>query len=224
MLWVVTRAPNRADDDERGDSIEKAAGTYHHGNLREALIAAAREVIANGGPQSLSLRAVARRAGVSTAAPYRHFSSRNGLLAAVAQEGFETLSGEIRAATGAHPDDPVARLREAGVAYVCFANRNPAHYQVMFTAGLVDATEEPAYRAAAAGAFGLLLEAIEECQTAKLIRDEDPKRLALVAWSGVHGLASLIGTGEVALLGFGCDNVEELARYVADTLVSGVLL
>ena len=195
---------------------------YHHGNLRSALIDAALELVSSEGAKRLSLRAVARRAGVSTAAPYRHFASRNALLAAVAEEGFRTLSAEIRG-RASRASDPLARLRESGVAYVLFATANPAHYRVMFNPEAVEAGDEPSYREAAAESLGLLLEAIQDCQAANVVRDDDPFRLALVAWSGMHGLASLVATRQVTVLGLGDPGVEEMARYVATALLEGVM-
>ncbi len=202
-------------------SIEKRHGSYHHGNLRAALIDAARELIASSGTETLSLRAVARRANVSTAAPYRHFKSRNALLAALAEDGYRALSTEILEAVAHHPDDPLARLRDAGVAYVRFAAANPTHYRVMNTPGLIDKTDEPAYAKAAEEALGLLLHAIRDCQRAGVIPDADPAKLALAAWSGMHGLATLICDGQVEVLGFDPANVDELAGFVADILVGG---
>jgi len=204
------------------DSIEKPVGAYHHGDLRRALIEAALEHIERDGPKELSLRSVARRAGVSSAAPYRHFPSRDALLAAVAEEGFRTLAEGIREAAAAHPDDPLARLREAGVAYVLFAAAHPAHYSVMWAPGLFEQADHPSFRVAAADALSLLFDAITDCQHAGLVRDDPLPQLAMVAWSGVHGLASLISNGQLSALGLGSHDVEALARYLSVALLAGV--
>jgi AcrR family transcriptional regulator len=199
--------------------IPKAKGQYHHGNLQEALIAAALELISSEGPAALSLRALARRAKVSTAAPYRHFASREAVLAAVAAEGFRGLAAAI-AETRAI-EDPVARLAAGGVAYVRFATEHRAHYAVMFSPELVDRTDYPDLAEAAMSAFQLLLESIAACQEADLIVDDDPQRLALVAWSTVHGLSALIGAGHLGHPSFA--DTDELSSYVADRLIEGVL-
>jgi AcrR family transcriptional regulator len=120
-------------------ALRKPKGSYHHGNLRRALIDAALGLIEKEGPASLSLREVARRAGVSTAAPYRHFPSREALLAAVAEEGFRLLGDEIRRAIAAHDDAPRC-LGEAGIAYVLFAAAHPSRYNVMLSPELADRT------------------------------------------------------------------------------------
>jgi AcrR family transcriptional regulator len=205
-----------------GTPIAKPESAYHHGNLRKALVDAALELIGKGDPGELSLRAVARRAGVSTAAPYRHFESRDALLAAVAEEGYGGLAASIRAASEAHIDDPMARFREAGVGYVMFAHANPAHYAVMCRPELVDKSAYPELTAAATEAMGLLMDAISACQRAGFIPDGDPREIALAAWSSVHGLASLISSGQIGVLGFDTDDVEDVARRMAKSLLSGV--
>jgi AcrR family transcriptional regulator len=104
---------------------------YHHGDLRNALVEAALRLIAEHGAQALTLRAAARAAGVSPAAPYRHFADKEALLAAVAEDGFEKLSRRMRAAArGA--SDAAARLLAIGEAYVAFARAHSAHFHVMF--------------------------------------------------------------------------------------------
>lgn len=123
-------------------SSEQGERTYHHGDLRRAVLAAAEEVIRAEGPQALSLRDLARRAGVSHAAPAHHFKDRTGLLTAFAAEGWALFAAALQAA----PD-----LRERGVAYVRFAREHPAHFQVMFQPALLR-TEDPALRAATATA------------------------------------------------------------------------
>ena len=205
-----------------GERIAKADGAYHHGNLRKALVDAALELIASGDPGELSLRAAARRAGVSTAAPYRHFDSREALLAAVAEEGFRGLSAAIRGATAAHRHDPIAKFREAGVGYVLFAHANPSHYAVMFSPDLFDKSAYPDLAASAADSMNLLMEAIADCQRAGLIAAGDPREIALAAWSSVHGLASLISAGQVNVLDFDESGVEGVARRVATSLLSGL--
>jgi len=94
----------------------------------------------------------------------------------------------------------------------------------MNTPGLIDSTEEPAYTKAAADALGLLLRAIRDCQDAGLVVADDPAKLALAAWSSMHGLATLIGNGQVEVLGFDPNDVDALARYVAQLLVDGAVI
>ena len=200
--------------------MRKRKGSYHHGNLRRALIEAGLQLIEKEGPAGLSLRAVARRAGVSTAAPYRHIPSREALLAAVAEEGFRLLGEELRLAIAAH-DDPARRLGEAGIAYVRFAAAHPSRYNVMFGAELADRTAHPSLQAAADDASRVLLGAIHDYQEAGWMRPRDPGELALSAWSSMHGLASLITSGHVGVAGSDPARIEEITRAVVRSLVPG---
>jgi AcrR family transcriptional regulator len=203
-----------------GPALRKRKGSYHHGNLRRALIDAGLELIEKEGATALSLRAVARRVGVSTAAPYRHFPSREALLAAVAEEGYRLLGEEIRRAIAAH-DNPARRLGESGIAYVLFAVAHPSRYGVMFSPELADRTAHPSLEAAAEDTQRLLLGAVRDYQEAGWMGSRDPGELALSAWSSVHGLASLITGGHIRVGGSDPPRIEEIARAVVRSLVPG---
>ncbi|MEU0410222.1 TetR/AcrR family transcriptional regulator [Streptomyces griseorubiginosus] len=178
---------------------------YHHGDLRQAILTAALDVIAADGPAALSLRDLARRAGVSHAAPAHHFKDRAGLLTAIAADGFGLLAAALKQA-----DD----LKDAGVRYVRFAREHPAHFQVMFAPGLLraDDLELTTARALAADALRTSVSGV---------RAEDfgvDSRLAgVAAWSLAHGFATL-------LLGHNLDgpvgdkDPEEVFRTLATTL------
>ncbi|MGC1649710.1 MAG: TetR/AcrR family transcriptional regulator [Candidatus Sulfotelmatobacter sp.] len=162
---------------------------YHHGHLREALLQAAIQLIAEVGPAGFTLREVARRAGVSHNAPYRHFPDREDLLAAVAAQGFRELNDAMLAAVQ-HQRSTVGRLKCAGLAYVEFALRRPEHFTVMFDAAVSkhrtsDSTE------AAEQAFGTLLTLVKSCQDENRLPSGDVRQLGLLAWSMVHGIAKL---------------------------------
>ena len=206
---------------DSGPALRKQKGSYHHGNLRRALIDAGLGLIEQEGAAALSLREAARRAGVSTAAPYRHFPSRKALLAAIAEEGFRLLGEEIRRAIAAHGDDPARRLGEAGIAYVLFAAAHPCHYNVMFGPELADRAAHPSLQAAADDASRVLLGAILDYQAAGWMSSRDPTELVLGAWSSVHGLASLITSGHVRVAGSDPARIEEIARTVVRSLVPG---
>lgn len=197
---------------------------YHHGNLRRALIDAALEILGREGVGALSLREAARRAGVSHAAPFRHFADKQDLVAAVAEEGFRAMTAEMRAATPADLDHPVARLQALGVRYVTFAASHPAHFRVMFGPEVADRRAYPALRTAADEAFELLVGGLAACQRAGLVRAGEPRELALTAWSATHGLASLVVSGQLPgerreLAG----SVEELALRVTASLFRGLM-
>ena len=133
---------------------------YHHGNLREALIEAARALIGEIGPGGFTIAEAARRAGVSPAAPYRHFRDAEALLAEIALRGFEQLAAELaRAWDGGNPD-PIRNFEGLGRTYLRFARSEPAYYAAMFEAA-IDADAHPALLTAGERAFGVLREAAE---------------------------------------------------------------
>lgn len=151
---------------------------YHHGDLRRAILTAALDVIAADGPSSLSLRDLARRAGVSHAAPAHHFKDRTGLLTAIAAEGFGLLATALREA---------ADLKEAGVRYVRFAREHPAHFQVMFAPELLRADDlELTTGRALAG------DALREAVSGVHPEGVDPRLAGVAAWSLAHGFATLL--------------------------------
>jgi len=172
------------------------ARRYHHGNLKETLIESTLRLIREVGPSAFTLREVARRAGVSHNAPYRHFHDRNDLLAAVAAEGFDRLTESMnQAATPGRT--PLERLRLAGRGYVAFALRWPEHFAVMFDFPLPHG-EYPALGAAGARAFEVLIDLVRSCQTAGALKEGDAQQYALLAWSLVHGIAKLAIGGQFA--------------------------
>jgi AcrR family transcriptional regulator len=162
---------------------------YHHGKLKRALIDAAVALVAEVGPQGFTLREVARRAGVSHNAPYRHFRDKDELLAAVARQGFERLIAAMRRSAARGSTAP-ERLRLCGRGYVSFALRWPEHFSVMFDSPS-NQEKYPNYAAAGEEAFETLLRIIVECQETGVLSAGDPRQLALLSWSIVHGVAKL---------------------------------
>ena len=177
--------------------------SYHHGDLKRALTDAALVLVAEKGPKGFTLTEAARRAGVSAAAPYRHFADKAELLAAVAEQGFCELHAELAAAAEGVAE-PRERVIELGRAYVRWAVGHPDHYQVMFGSESPKA-EHPSLATAAELAFDDLLAAIGTCQEAGLVAGDDPRELATPLWSLVHGIASLTIGGELRAVGIGKD-------------------
>lgn len=170
---------------------------YHHGDLARALVVAATRLVESGGSSQLTLRAAARTAGVSVAAPYRHFADREALLAAVLVEGFLQLAKRTEAARRAAPD-PLSALAATGLAYVQFAAAHPRTYRLMFGPEC-DKSRHPALMEAGHAALGVLLQAVADCAAAGLLRpDADAQQVALAGWSLTHGLASLHVDGLLA--------------------------
>ncbi|HEY6431405.1 MAG TPA: TetR/AcrR family transcriptional regulator [Acetobacteraceae bacterium] len=164
---------------------------YHHGNLREALVEAALELVAEKGPAGLSITEAARRAGVSAAAPYRHFRDADALLAEVAGRGFEQFTQALSAAWNEGRPDPMAAFTALGRAYLNFARSHPAFYAVMFETHLA-ADTYPELAAAGDRAFQILRDAAE-ILAARVPQPDRPPSLmvALHVWSLSHGIASL---------------------------------
>ncbi|MGO9928058.1 MAG: TetR/AcrR family transcriptional regulator [Mycobacterium sp.] len=193
--------------------------SYHHGDLKRALTGAALSLVAERGPKGFTLTEAARRAGVSAAAPYRHFADRAELLATVAEQGFRDLHAELAAAADATPE-PKARVVELGRVYVRWAIAHPDHYQVMFGAENVKA-DHPGLEAAAEQAFGDLLDAITRCQEAGIagiVEGQDPREIAAPLWSLVHGVASLAIGGELRAVGIRQDPEAMISAVVARVL------
>jgi AcrR family transcriptional regulator len=165
----------------------KETGKYHHGNLRQALLEAALGLLTEGGAAALTLREAARRAGVTHAAPYRHFADKNALLAAVSEEGFRLLSQEMQSQQNQH-DDSVERLQALVVGCVNFATHNPTRFRVMFDPEII-ALRAPLLQEAIARSFELLVGAVIACQEAKRIRTGNPHEIAYSLWALVQGLA-----------------------------------
>lgn len=179
------------------DSEIKRKG-YHHGNLREALVRAVIELIPDKGPQSFTLAEAARAAGVSPAAPYRHYRDRDDLMADVAKRGFLRFEEALRSAWNEGRPKPVAALNRVGAAYLEFAARQPAYYAAMFEAGL-DAARYPELKVEADRAFAVLRTAAEALVVG-LPKAERPPVLmvALHIWALSHGIATLFARADPA--------------------------
>jgi AcrR family transcriptional regulator len=196
--------------------------TYHHGNLRQAVLEAAVQLLEEGGLGALSIREAARLAGVTHQAPYRHFSDKAELVAAVALEGFRKLHESVGAARALAGDDASARLDAAGVAYVKFAVDHPAHFRLMFGADVGDKSQYPQLRAAADALMGTLVQTIVEAQRAGAVRAGDPLDLALTGWATVHGLCSLTIEGPLARYPYGKLDPTVVASMVIGNLRAGL--
>jgi AcrR family transcriptional regulator len=171
---------------------------YHHGNLKEALVRAALELIAQKGPSGFTFAEAARSAGVSAAAPYRHFRDRDELLSDVARRGFEQFAQALAKAWDDGRPDPFTAFKRLGEAYLQFARAEPAFYSAMFETGIpLDA--DPALRQAGDRAFAVLRTATEKLIATMPAKDRPPAlMMALHIWALSHGIASLFARGDSA--------------------------
>ncbi len=185
------------------DTAESAAeskrDTYHHGNLKQALTDAALRLVQEKGPKGFTLREVARRAGVSAAAPYRHFADKSQLLAAAAAQGFVQLHETLNN-TASTTTDLSEQVLAMGRAYVRWAITHPDYYQVMFGSEL-DKTKSPEVLAAGVRAFDDLLDTIARCQEAHLLPAGDPRAIAGPIWSLLHGVSMLTIGSDLSQVG-----------------------
>ena len=171
---------------------------YHHGNLKEALVRAALELIAEKGPGGFTFADAARFAGVSPAAPYRHYRDRDALLADVARRGFDEFAVTLSQAWQDGRPDVLAAFDRFGKAYLDFAKREPAYYSAMFEAG-VPMDADPQLRDAGERAFAVLRGAAESLVALMPAKGRPPALMvALHIWSMTHGIASLFGRGDAA--------------------------
>jgi AcrR family transcriptional regulator len=190
------------------------ARPYHHGDLSRALVEAARRILETDGPAALSLRAVAREAGVSPAAPYHHFKDKGDLLEAVAHEGWVALDAALSEAR-AKAADSKERMTSLGVAYVCFARDNPALYRVMYDCSrdkdaLPDQMKEE-------GAYCQVRNTIDE-RSGGTVAPLDLELATIAAWCAGHGLAEMIGFKQFAPLKEALGGEEAFLRAVFEHL------
>ncbi|HEY1756847.1 MAG TPA: TetR/AcrR family transcriptional regulator [Bryobacteraceae bacterium] len=194
----------------------QAKRPYHHANLKQSLLGAAVHLLAEAGPQGFTLREVARRAGVSHNAPYRHFKDKDDLLAAMAAEGFDRLTASMNAAI-AEGDSAADRLGLAGRGYVEFAVGSPQHLVVMFETTVAGCS--PKYAEAGMRAFQVLLNGIEAVQAEGGLPEGDPHPFAVVAWAAVHGLAKLAIAGR---LPFDATRTVQFTNYLSQAVLHGM--
>ena len=169
---------------------------YHHGNLKEALIQAARELIAEKGPAGFTFADAARSAGVSPAAPYRHFRDREALLADVAREGFGRFEAMLATGWANGKPDAITAFHNIGRAYLAFARAEPAYYAAMFESGLPP-DANPELRAAGDKVFAVLRTAADTLAAMLPTGRRPPAMMmSLHVWGMAHGIASLFGRGD----------------------------
>lgn len=195
----------------------RAERGYHHGNLKEALLQAALRLIAEKGPAGFTFADAARSAGVSPAAPYRHFRDRDELLSSIAQRGFELFETALSTAWDDGRPDTVTAFERVGKAYLAFARTEPAYYSAMFESGL-PLDLNPELLGASDRAFAVIRAAAE--RLAALTPPGVPRppalMMALHIWSLAHGVASLFSRGDAAR--------RKLPMTPEDLLEAGVLL
>ncbi|MBN2389208.1 MAG: TetR/AcrR family transcriptional regulator [Anaerolineae bacterium] len=188
--------------------------SYHHGDLKNALIEAGIEILARDGVNGLSLRKVARKAGVSHAAPYAHFADKQALVAAIATDGHRKLHAKIVGIMEQYPDDPLRQLVETAWAYVEFGFEEPDHFRITFSGAVEKERDYPALVEMTANNFGILRALVSRCQAAGFLNPGEPDLAAVSVWGLIHGFVSLIQEGQISHSVLSCYSLWEMLIFV----------
>ncbi|MEH6590726.1 MAG: TetR/AcrR family transcriptional regulator [Halioglobus sp.] len=199
-----------------------AKESYHHGDLRAALLDAALGIINEKGPQHLTIREVARNAGVSHTAPYRHFANKDDLIVAVVKQGFDLMSQTMNAEKAAAEPDPLSQFAAAGMSYIDFALNNPAYYRIMYSGDLLSSNGQHTLQHTSTDTFAELVADIETCQSLNLVRPGNPALQALALLSSIHGFVTMVIDNRVAaLLGRDYD-IDQVRDLLLTTIFEGI--
>lgn len=219
-MVAVKRPRKTGSSDARPTARRKPARPYHHGDLRRALTEGALALVAEVGPQAFTLRELARRIGVSHAAPYRHFADKRALVTALAIEGGTALHDGIAHAMRGAGDDPRAQFLAAGYAYVRFAIDHPALFTVMFSTDI--AHDDPALARSRERSLGLLFGFIAKAQASGAMIAGPVEQLAQPVWAMHHGLACLALAGRYD--GWSEEQIRASVDYAHASLLDGLLV
>lgn len=201
----------------------KPARGYHHGDLRQALVTAGLALIETEGAEALSVREVARRAGVSSAAPFRHFPSRVALMTAIAEEAMRRFHREFLSARDkASADDPLGRFRAIGIAYLRWAFRNPTHFQVLSDRSLFDFEGAAELRRLDEEIRLAMEEAVKAAIAKDQLRSDDVRLLQLTGRGLVYGLARMQIDGHMPRWGIAEHEAQAMAEKALGLLAAGL--
>lgn len=192
MEEIEAQGPADGTEPDETPRQRSKKGAYHHGDLKEALISAARQLIQEKGPEGFSMAEACRMAGVSAAAPYRHFADRDALVGAVAAEGFFNLTERGKAKRDSFPPGSVDSIVAMGQAYVQFAADEPAVFRLMFTSHKGEEAFKASLNETGDACFNMLLIAVDAFREKHGLDDQPTLEIALPLWSIVHGTACLM--------------------------------
>lgn len=218
----TTQGKNDYMSRNSGAASSRVERNYHHGNLRTALIEAGLKLIGEKGVRALTLREIGTQVGVSRSAAYRHFADKEDLLAAISEAGFSQFADTLELARGNAQQDFASRLTAMALAYVRFAMKHPAHYEVMFgslgTSIECPEASKPRGSESAVRAFGLLEQTIREGQESGHVRPGNSVALARLVWAQVHGISTLRLEPDLTADGAGT----RFVQFCAEVLLAGL--
>ncbi|MFC1996407.1 TetR/AcrR family transcriptional regulator [Chloroflexota bacterium] len=166
--------------------------TYHHGDLKNALIQAGIEILSDEGVKGLSLRQVAKRAGVSHTAPYAHFADKQALVAAISTEGYRRLYAQLSLLDQEYASDPLGKLVEVAWSYIQFAVNDPAHFKITFSGVIEKEKDYPSFIEISQQSFNFIIDMVADCQAEGILRPGPTDLIAVHIWGAIHGLATLL--------------------------------
>jgi AcrR family transcriptional regulator len=197
-----------------------AQKSYHHGDLKNALIGAGVAILSEEGLEGLSLRKVAQRAGVSHNAPYSHFADKQSLIAAISTEGFQQLYESLDAAITANLKKPRKQLQQAALAYVRFALEHRDTFKIMFSGVLEKEKEYPAFVEISQKTFRRVVDIVRACQKAGLLKSRSAELTAVAVWGQVHGIVSLALEGQISHTILDRHKVQDIVSFAVEQMLS----
>ncbi len=196
--------------------------TYHHGDLKKALMEASLKLLKEEGYQALSLRKVAKLAGVSQSAPYRHYPDLESLLAEIATEGFKLLAEQLKKLRTQFPNRSLLQFRESGIRYVEFALKNPDLFKIMYGNQIQDHSKYDTLIAAEEETFDVLVNIISDCKKDGLLATNDVKKTSIAAWTMVHGIAVLLSGKQMMFRKIDFKNAKTITKEMIEHLYLGM--
>lgn len=200
----------------------KLKKAYHHGDLRNSLLLAAEQLLEQKGVGAVSLREVAKLAGVSHTAPYRHFADKNTLLTGLAIVGYGRLADAMENCVNEQPEDPVKQLASSAEAYVSLATQHPQMTNLMFGGALKKICYVGTLSEESERAFNGLVKIIQNGQQAGLYIEKESQELALFAWSLAHGFSMLITAGQLGELSDDKNAIQAMITSMAEMIMNGI--